>query len=103
MAYNSAYTGAHIEKKLAPIKQKTVTVAATAWAASTDPAGFTATVGDTDIIDGCRLEAWPVIASQDAAGAAEIYADLACAVGSFTLAAKARPTASITFKYTIQI
>jgi hypothetical protein len=88
-------------QKNVAIKHKSVAIAVATWTGSAAP--YSATVTDADIVDGCLLTVLPAQASQDTAVAAGIYNDITTAVGSFTLKAKAKPTAAITIKYTIQL
>jgi hypothetical protein len=84
---------------VAPPRHKSVTIPVASWQGSAAP--FTATVSDTDVIDGCYITIWPSISSQDIADEADIYPDISTAVGNFTLSSKQKPSAAIVFKYVI--
>jgi hypothetical protein len=81
---------------------KTVVLANTDAVWVTDGNYVKATINDTDIVDGCIIDAYPAFASQDVASAAEICADLTPVPNYFYLRAKTKPTDSITIYYTIQ-
>jgi hypothetical protein len=64
-------------------------------------AGYTYTVSNSDITDGCTIFIVPVQASEDIDSEAGIYEDNTAAVGSFTLNARNLPTGERTIKYVI--
>ena len=96
-----SYTTAQVNAKLAPIKHKSVTIQPASWSGTAAP--YVVQVNDADIVDGCKVDAYATIATQNVADDAGIYADLQAAVGNFKLSAKSKPTAAITIKYSIQV
>jgi hypothetical protein len=70
------------------------------WSESSN-APRSATVEDADITDGCFVEVFPDAESQEDFAAAEAFAELTVAAGSFTVSVKNRPAESITVKYCI--
>jgi hypothetical protein len=63
--------------------------------------GYTCTVANAEIIDGCTYFVLPVPESSDIAGEAGLYELPTAAVGSFTLKARNLPTGAITIHYII--